>query len=157
MKKERFYKLVILLLLLINAATLTWLWLQNGKKGARENAVDYLTQQLNLDAGQRRRIDILREEHHEGNMAIRKQNRQLHDDFFDALKTNDSTRVESLADSIAVLHKKQELLTWYHFKQIREICNGEQKKKFDELIRETMRIMAPPPPGHLGPPPGEGK
>jgi Spy/CpxP family protein refolding chaperone len=152
MKKERFYKLVIVLLLLINAGTLAWLWLGGDSKGPREGAVEYLAGQLNLDAAQRRQIEALREEHHQGNMEIRNRNKQLHDDFFDALKTSDSTQVESLADSMAALHKKQELLTWYHFKKIREVCNAGQKKKFDELIKETMRRMAPPPPGHLGPP-----
>jgi hypothetical protein len=154
MKKERFYKLVIMLLVLLNAVTLSWLWVQGGEKKHGEGALEYLTQQLQLSREQQKKLNMLRTEHHEGNAGIRKNNRQLHDNFFDALKTNDSIQAEKLADSISVLHKKQELFTWYHFKKIRDLCTEEQKKKFDELIKETMFKMAPPPPGHIGPPPG---
>jgi len=86
--------------------------------------------------------------------GLREKGKKLHDDFFDALKGNDSLLVERMADSIASFQKVQELSTFYHFKQIRSICTEEQKKKFDGLIKETMMKMAPPPSGHMGPPPG---
>ncbi len=155
MKGEKFLKRIIALLVLINIATLSYMWIQAGKEQPRgEGALEYLTKELNLSEAQQQQFKALRDEHRVSHKPLRQKGKKLHDDFFDALKGNDSLLVERMADSIAAFQKVQELSTFYHFKQIRAICTEEQKKKFDGLIKETMMKMAPPPSGQMGPPPG---
>jgi len=153
MQREKFLKRIIALLVLINIATLAFMWMQQDKQQPRgEGALEYLTKELKLSDAQQQQFKALRDEHRASHKTLRKKRKKLHDDFFDALKGNDSLLVDRLADSIAAFQKVQELSTFYHFKKIRAICREEQKKKFDELIKETMMKMAPPPPGHIGPP-----
>lgn len=152
MKRENFLKRVIALLVLINIATLTYIWMQKDSQQPRgEGALEYLTKELNLSDAQQQQFKALRDEHRASHKPLREKGKKLHDNFFDALKGNDSLLVDRLADSIAVFQKVQELSTFYHFKKIRAICTEEQKKQFDGLIKETMMKMAPPPSGHIGP------
>jgi hypothetical protein len=51
---------------------------------------------------------------------------------------------------------KEELGTFYHFQKVRAICDEKQKKKFDEIIKEAARMMAPRRDGQR-PPQREGE
>lgn len=151
MQHTRFFKIIILLLVLLNGSMLAYIWLKNDKQPRGKAALDYMINKLDLNQQQKEQFEQLRREHHENNTAIRELGKQLHDDFFAALAGNDTLLVNQLADSIALLQKQQELKTWKHFKTLRNLCNPEQQKKFDEMIKETMMLNAPPPPGHIGP------
>ena len=153
MKGDKFLKRVIALLILINIATLAYMWMQGNKQPRGEGALEYLTKKLDLSEEQQQKFKALKDEHRSVQNDLREKGKRLHDDFFNALKTDDSLLVERMADSLAAFQKVQELSTFYHFKKIRALCTEEQKKKFDELIKETMMKMAPPPSGHMGPPP----
>ena len=79
---------------------------------------------------------------------IQKGDRKLHDSFFDLLNQNDpdSAVIDSMASLIASNRKQIELLTFQHFSEIRKVCTEEQKQKFDVIINDALRMMAPRPP-----------
>jgi len=148
--KTRFLYLIIIVLLLMNAATLTLMFMHHpphGGKSAQEVS-HWLTEQLKLNAEQQEHYKTLQEEHRKNMESIRKQDRKLHDRYFQLLNGEviDSTLVNQLADSIAANRKQTELTTFYDFKKIRAICNAEQQKKFDEIIGEVLNMMAQRPP-----------
>ena len=166
MGSNRFLKIAVVVLLLVNIATLVFMW--NGHRqheGGRpqqhgpNGAFDFLTHELNLDESQIKQFDALRKEHHEAAMLIQEKNHKMHRRFFDLLKNMPADSVVStqLADSMAMYQKQMEMLTFNHFKKVREICKPEQQKKFDEVINEALEMMAPHPPkgphGSEGPPP----
>jgi protein CpxP len=170
MENSRFLKIAIIVLLLINIATLTFMW--TGRKHYDGHmppppphaprppaAFEFLTHELNLDEAQIKQFDALRKEHHENAQLIQEKSRKMHHRFFDLLgnTTADSALSVQLADSMALFQKQMEMLTFNHFKKVRAICKPGQQKKFDEVINEALQMMAPKPPHSPqrpdGPPP----
>jgi periplasmic protein CpxP/Spy len=167
MDSTRFLKITIVVLLIINIATLTFMWISHrhhaghmppppmhgpGGPGGG-NAFHFLARQLDLSEEQLQKLEAMRNEHHEAAGQIHRQTGSMHHRFFDLLAGGDSAAVSRLADSMAMLHRQMELLTFDHFRKVRAICTPEQQKKFDEVINEALEMMAPRPPHAPGPPP----
>lgn len=161
MDNSNFFKIVILVLLLINIATLTFMWSTSQRpqnfQPSRPDVGEFLTQKLQLTEAQQKQFEALKQAHHEKVETLREKNKKLHNDFFDLLKQPniDSTSINMAADAIVENQKAIEMATFYHFKEVRAICSPAQQKKFDEVIKEALRMMAPRPPGppQGGPPP----
>ena len=115
----------------------------------RPEVARFLSHELNFTDEQESKFKILREDHHSKVESLRDQNKNLHDEFFNLMNASpsDSSKALALADSIAALQKQIELITFYHFQQVRTICSPEQQKKFDTVINEALHMMAPKPPG----------
>jgi len=158
MDNSKFLKIVIIILLIINICTLGFIWTHHhmGPPPPHDhggNAGDFLQHELKLNDQQQKQFDQLRDEHHEEAEQLQKEGRELHRKFFDLLhSTADSATVLQLAASIADNQKQMEMMTFNHFKKVRALCTPDQQKRFDEVIDEAMRMMAPKPPGREGPP-----
>ena len=76
------------------------------------------------------------------------EDRKLHDNYFNYLNQNnpDSAVVDSMATLMSHKRKQIEIQTFYHFSMVRTICTEEQKAKFDQIINDALRMMAPRPP-----------
>lgn len=147
MNKTRLLYIVIAVLVLINGVTLAVMFTHNrhgGKHGPP--AHEWLAKQLNFSTTQQQQYHTLLEQHRTGMETIHKQDRDLHDRFFKLLQgaATDSVTVQQLADSIAQNRVQTELQTFYNFKQIRAICTPQQQQKFDEVVKDVLRMMAPP-------------
>ncbi len=160
MENSRFLKIVIVALLLLNLGTLSYLWMgrsgtQNGPHPPRQDVFSFLCRELQLDEQQVRKYEELRDEHHQGIEKIQHRGNQLREHFFDLLNVSpvDSNAVKQVADSIAATQKQIELITFYHFQKVRAILKPEQQKRFDEVIQDALRMMAPGGPPQGGPPP----
>jgi len=156
MDNPKFLKIVIIVLLLLNISTVAFMWMHkppgppfppppNGQL-ARDGQAPYrfLVNALKMDDRQQQRYAELRDEHHEAVQAIQQQNKDLHKRLYDLLQTNDTVQAQQLANSIADNQKQIELITFHHFAKVREICNPQQQLKFDSVINEALRMMAPP-------------
>jgi hypothetical protein len=78
--------------------------------------------------------------------------RSLKDQLFNQLKGPHISAVDSLANAIGTLQAKLDLETFDHFSQLRAILTKEQAIKFDDVIQDVLRTMAP----KQGPPPRDG-
>lgn len=56
---------------------------------------------------------------------------------------NENNSAERYAAEIGEDQKQIELITFAHFQKVRELCNDDQKKKFDEVIQEALKSMGP--------------
>ena len=110
----------------------------------------FIIHELNFNQQQQTDFKKLRDEH-QGIM------KQVHDDMkknkdeifsFISKGQNDSVKINQLADNIAKDQKQIELATYSHFQKVRAMCDDNQKKKFDEIIGEVLKMMAPPDPEH---------
>lgn len=172
--KNKWLNIFILLLVTANIVTLTLLWIRPG--GGRPydrklppprqgQVFEYINHELKLDSLQRESFRKLREEHQSGQENIQDSLKDLKDAFFALLRQPaiaDST-VEAAAKRVTAAEEQLELMTFRHFQKLRIICNTDQQKKFDTIIQEVLRRMAPrknmqgppppPPPGmeHEGP------
>ncbi|MBP6732541.1 MAG: periplasmic heavy metal sensor [Chitinophagales bacterium] len=147
--KVKLLYVVIVTLLLINTGTLAFIFIYGAparQSGPREVS-RWITEQLQLNEEQQEQYGQLQDEHRKNMDAIHEQDRNLHDRYFKLLQdpAADSALVSQLADSIALNRKQTELTTFYDFQKIRGICSPEQQKKFDQIIGEALRMMAPRP------------
>jgi protein CpxP len=162
MNNSKFLKIVILLLLLVNISTLTFMWLHRPQKN--DAVGDFFTKELQFTSKQKEQFEVLKQEHRSQVEALRAENKEKHDAYFELLKnpTIDSASVKKAAAAIVKIEEQKELALFYHFQKVRAICNASQQQKFDEIINEAARMMAPksrggeerPKPGE-GPPRGE--
>jgi Spy/CpxP family protein refolding chaperone len=146
----------IVVLILINIATVTAVWMHPGRPdgpgGPGAPRRDMLRQELNLSSEQEKQFGKLKSEHHDAVDPIRANDRKLHDAFFDLLKGGDEHKaeVDSILTLMAAGRKTEDSLVFAHLTKVRKICTPEQQQKFDEVIAEAMRANAP---RQGGPPP----
>ena len=160
MNKLRFLSITVVLLLLLNVGTLVYLFMSQKTKDEQVGppgraAADFIIQQLKLNDQQQQQFAALRRQHQDITRQVQNEDRRLHDEYFGLLKTDNPDKIK--ADSISLLIAKQrslvEAATFDHFQQLRKLCNDDQKKLFDSVIDEVLRMMAPKGPHPGGPPP----
>jgi periplasmic protein CpxP/Spy len=158
MNNNRFLKIVILVLILINLGTLTFMWVNrpvNRPGDKRAVAAGFIARELNLSELQRREYKGMRISHLRTLEKLQEQDKILHERFFRQLfaEVPDMQAVIDLADSIALNRKEMEILTYDHFRHLQHILTPEQQKKFREIFDDVLKIVLPPPPSPPPPPP----
>ena len=157
-------------LLFINIATLGFIWYTTIKVKTEQEMHpprpdknnSFLSDELGFTGEQSQKFEVLKTEHRRGVENILGQTKELKDGLFDCIKTGDEAKAKEIAGKIAENQRALDLLTYEHFKEVRKICNNEQKNKFDRILKELIRgidAQAPPPngppPGNRPPPPGD--
>jgi protein CpxP len=172
---NRLLPVITLLLLTANIVTLGYLWTHRSAvikepmpQGPPAGPVfEFLTKELQLDPAQQKLYKELRDEHQAGQQPLQDSIRKAKDALFELLKMENSPEalVQAQAAKAAAAEQQLDLFTFKHFQKLRAICTGTQQKKFDGIIQDVLRRMAParrqgpPPPGirsGMPPPPGEG-
>ncbi len=164
--KSRWFGAIIILLLLINAATIVFLFIGKNKHHLTPpqngGAFAFLVKELGLDTDQKNEYQKLRDQHRNSVEGLRMQLKKNKDSLFDLLKVSSvaDANFHQKLDSIASLNRKIDEITFYHFKQVRAICKPRQQIKFDEIISQAMQMQAsreqhshhrPPPNGDKPP------
>jgi len=149
MSRDRFYQVVILLLLLLNFGILGYLWM--GKQDARHMGPPpppdrMIIERLHLDDKQQEQFEGFRDEHHSQMVTLQEQSAELHKELFALLKAPGVN--EQAKDSMMGLlqqnsHKKEEI-TFEHFQKLRAILTPQQQTEFDSFVEEiSERILGP--------------
>ena len=76
--------------------------------------------------------------------SFRKESRDAKDSLFNLLKTS-TTNDALVQETLKNIGEKEIAIQQHlfeHFKKVRALCNEEQKKKFDLVIQEAMRMIA---------------
>jgi len=158
---------LVILLLVANVTTLSIFWwkrshrlpppMESGPRapmrgGGGEGAANFLIHELNMDTAQQAKYLQLVSAHRTRTGELQQEMHRAKDSLFDQLArdTTSTAAVERLAAVSARAEQQLDILTFNHFKQVRALCNDAQKKKFDSVIHQVLRMMA----GPGGPPPG---
>jgi hypothetical protein len=146
METLKFYKIAVVALLLLNAGTLMFLWLNRPPNPQDAGPYQYLVRTTGMDEAQQASYRMLRDEHRTQLFAYRDQTRRLREALFGMLATRESVspEVQMLADSIGALRVKEEHFTYAHFRQVRALCRPDQLPRFDTAIVEAVQGMGPP-------------
>lgn len=153
MSKTNFLSAALLLLLVLNAVTLYFLFTKQGGKrpgghgdGGRPYS-EFISKQLNFDTMQKAQLIKLRNDHKTDLDQLRKQDNVLHDSLFAYVKRGDidSLKVDSITNLIAGNKKKFELAFLKHFSQIRSLCRPDQLELFNKTVDQLMKKRMPPP------------
>jgi Spy/CpxP family protein refolding chaperone len=146
MEKLKLYKIAIALLLALNLATLAFMWLNRPPHPGQKGPYQFLVKATDMDESQQAAYTQLRDAHRSKMDELRAKNSHIRRKLFNLLAQKDQNDPEVLllTDSIAVVKRQEELLTFEHFRRVREICRPEQQAKFDAAIGEAIQSMGPP-------------
>jgi protein CpxP len=165
MMKNKLFTWLLGLLLLANAVTLVFFWLDRTKpgNGPKAGAAGFLIEQLNFNEQQQQQFEVLAKEHRLKAQALRPKISAAKDAMFELVKqqgVSDSVK-QAAAEKASLYMKELDLYTLEHFEKVRALCDTQQQKKFDEILNQlTMVIANQRPPGERGKgpkeaPPGE--
>lgn len=151
MSENKFLKIVILLLILVNAMQLGFIWLRKPPfppPGQGKNAAIYLTKELQFTPEQEKKYETLHRQHHRQMDSIRKEDVQIRERLFDLLQLPavDSATVGLLADSLGINKANSEKITFGHFVEVKQLCTPPQQQKFNEIINKALQMLQPPKP-----------
>jgi Spy/CpxP family protein refolding chaperone len=152
---NRWFTVIVLSLLTANMVTLALLWIN--KKPDREffnpppppqqggQVFEFITHELKLDSVQQEAYKKLREEHQSQIRPLQDSIGKAKDSFFDLLKLENVTdsMVENYSKKIGNMEQQRDVFTFRHFQKLRAICNKEQRIKFDSVIQQALKQMAP--------------
>ncbi len=149
-----FKNIALVALVLMNVSLVIMLWLQPmshqrmTEKGANpppRRAEGFLIDALKLDADQRAKLKVLREEHFETTRELHKGVRSTKRAMFDALLSNSpdtAAALQKAAEYGDQLQRIDEALI-QHYLDIREICTPEQKDELRKVFRKAIRRPRP--------------
>ena len=143
LRKNKLIGWVVLVLIIMNAVTLTMLWIgknANNRQGKRPGAKDLLISELNLTKEQIGEVEKLRKAHFSSMNQLRGEARESRRDMHELWQTDGSEdKVSSLAKRLGEIQETMELQTFDHFSKIRELLDQGQKSKFDKIIHDVLR------------------
>lgn len=146
MKTIRFYKILILVLLLLNISTVYFLWSSTKKHG--RPGKNELVEMLNVEGTAKKKILAMQETHFSKKDALIQRSRNLHEELFHSFNdtSKDSTEISQLIDKIVENQRETEQMTFDYFKSVSELCTPEQRIRLQELIHDVLRRAGGPPP-----------
>lgn len=151
MDKLKLYKIVIVVLVVINLLTVGTIWLVK-PKGQRpmphERPLTFLSAELGITGPNKEKLDKMEAGHHRDKRELLAKNKELRERLFGLLKASDvdSLKVNRYVDSILVNQKNIELMTFEHFREVKQLCTPEQQLKLEDVIAEAIRMAGGRPP-----------
>jgi protein CpxP len=158
MEKTKLLTISVIGLLLLNFATLGFLFL-NGPKGhrppmggthqEREKPREIIIEKLHFDANQQKEYDKIIQWHHGEIEKLDKNIRQTKNELYSQLMQPevDIKTKDSLITLLNSYQKQIEQTHFKHFEDIKKLCHKDQMDDFNELTEELARIFAPKPRG----------
>lgn len=141
---------VIVLLVIVNAGCLFFLWKtkapQHGPRGER-GPKNFIIKELNLDEKQQAIYMELIKEHRAQMKEGQECMRTYRDSLVSLMQQNDTAGVQLYASKLGACQQDIEMNTFNHFKKLGEICTAGQKEKLVKTVKQAVRMMGPPLPG----------
>ncbi len=160
--KHKYSFLTIVLLVLLNVFSLSALWFQilnrtpapppDRPGNDLRSAQHFLERELLLTEDQIEEFGKLRSQYFSDSRniveEIHKLKREIMDELF--LPSPDSSKVAGISENIGEKQAQLERLNFYHFLELKAICQPGQEEKFRRLIRDLQDAARPrrndPPP-----------
>ena len=129
MNKQKFYIIIIGILILINL-TLMWLFFNQNNSSKKCVPRDMIIEALHFDDEQIRKYDLLIKDHR---ILMRKHKSELYNFRKSYFLTDSDSALSLLSNSYSNL----ENINKNHINDIMEICNSSQKEDFRIVIKEN--------------------
>lgn len=156
MEKSKLLTITIIGLLLLNFATIGFLFLNSPNKEHhppmdRMRPRDMIVQKLHFDESQKKEFEKLIEWHKDEIQKYDEEIRKSKIELYDLLLNNviDIKEKDSLIAEIIRNQKEIEAVHFKHFEDIKKLCKENQKDDFNNLSKDLARIFGPnkPPRG----------
>lgn len=159
MKKENFYAVVIILLLLLNIGTLGYLWLNKPARPQHHTPPDspekIIINELKLDEQQQSSFQLFKHRHRRCTDSVQRLIKETQLALFGLVKQDsmDMEKRDSLLNVIEDYESAKHMITIEHFHDIRSILKPGQKELFNEFMEDIGSRITGPGRKHHGPPP----
>ncbi|KOY52991.1 Spy/CpxP family protein refolding chaperone [Polaribacter dokdonensis] len=149
--KTKLLTVLIIVLVVLNGFLIYILVAQTHQRGKKPPARNFLTNQLNFSEEQKGVFTELDEKHRERMLDFERKITRQKDNLFSSFQEENSTiDTRAIIERTSRLEVEKELEVFEFFKQVRAICNEEQKSKFDKIIKQALRGNKPGPPNRNG-------
>ena len=156
--KVKLLGILVVVLLLLNIATIAGVWVRLDPGKFRheppQGPKEFIISRLGFDDEQATAFEVLRREHFDTMETLRNQIRQEKEEMYDQLKSNatDTASAYHHLSNVIALEERAEKITFEHFRKVRALCDEEQKKHFDAIISQVIKMIGMPHrPGPGGP------
>jgi len=139
---------IILILVLINVATLAFIWfnkppvkaIAQGTEMQREKMHQFMGQRLGMNETQMNGLKKIQDEHFQEMLEIRgnirNKKRLLYDEMFEA--NVDEKEVQELISELGKLYEEQEEINYEHIKKIKAICTPQQAVEMKKMLQNIL-------------------
>ncbi|MFP5042818.1 Spy/CpxP family protein refolding chaperone [Parasediminibacterium sp. JCM 36343] len=148
---NRWWAVAVLLLMIANITTLCFFWVtsQRGNMppmGNKGGAAAFLIKELAFDSNQQRAYQALIKQHQETIREIKPRLKEAKEAYFSLLCDTSITenKIKAAAAKANTVEAEIDIAGFHHFQEVRKLCTPQQQKKFDSVIVQTVRMMAPP-------------
>lgn len=149
--KTKLFAVLIIVLVVLNGFLIYMLVAQPHQRNNKPPARNFLTNQLNFSEEQKEIFTELDEKHRERMGKFERKITREKDNLFSSFQEENSTiDTRAIIERTSRLEVEKELEVFEFFKQVRAICNEEQKSKFDQIIKRALRGNKPGPPNRNG-------
>lgn len=138
MKKNTLLYILVVFLLVMNGYFMYEIFVDKSPKGP--NPGKFIAKELQFDEAQMEKFSVMNDRHHEEMMRIMHDVKRLKDELFDYIsqETYSEEKVAELTRRIGDQTRLRDEKTFYHFKAVQEICNDEQRERFNTLIKDAL-------------------
>lgn len=143
MKSPKFYKTIIVALVILNISTLAFIWLRKPPHPPKPGEV-LLTETLKITGDSKATIDVLEKDHHKTKKNLVNKDLNLHEELYATVGSGNSG--DSLLNAIAINKEEIEMMTFKFFDEVASHCDDDQKLELDKMIREFLDHLRPGPP-----------
>lgn len=102
----------------------------------------FLTEELNFSESQRADFLSLDREHRRKMMQVDKELRDLRELLFSSFDKN-NVSIDSITMKMGDLEEEKQGELFSFFSDVRKLCNENQTKKFDEIIKDVLQKRVP--------------
>lgn len=148
MKTNKFYKSVILVLILLNLTLLYFILrppVHHGPPGKYE-----LVDELGLEGQKRNTVLEMQEKHFYDKRQLMDKKAELHEKLYNSFNNPeiDSTDISSLMEEITANQHEIVEMTYAYFQDVNALCDSDQQIKLKNILHEALRRSSgtPPPP-----------
>ncbi len=157
---KKLLTVLVVLLLLANVTSLALFWFKKENKPMPQNGgpAKFIIKELDFDKKQQDQYLALVKTHQKEAGEIREKIKAAKDNFFNLLSKPNVTELEKqmAAKKNSAYLEELDVVTFNHFAKVRAICTQMQQQKFDEIIKQVIRMMGENHPNdkmpHHGPP-----
>lgn len=150
-KKYTLYTLLVIILLVANATSITMYWVGNKKQSESNYKKDLspaklMILELKLNEEQQKQLEELRVEHGFNITPLYEKHKKQKKILYNLLKletVSDSAKKTAI-ENVTATAQQIDYATFDHFRKIRAICTPEQQTRFNEILEQVIYKMTHP-------------
>ncbi|MBU0696885.1 MAG: hypothetical protein KKE39_10245 [Bacteroidetes bacterium] len=146
MTKTKFLTIGVVILLILNFGTLTFLFTKKPPhplKFEQEGPKKIIIERLGFDKQQIEKYELLIKNHQQAIEKLQKEIKESKNELYATLVTSDTSNVELLEKEISYLQLEIEKTHYQHFQDIKILCKPNQLIKFNDLALDLAKLFKP--------------